>query len=344
MENESISGRRRVSIVAIALLLLLAMVGEALVAPAMLAAQKKDRAAEVPREETERVADAQAFLKEWRKGGIDAEVVGGKPVPPGRFTFMTFILIETSGGMFQCGGSLIDPMYVLTAAHCATEGDGTALPPGSFTLVIGDANLNQVSAANVRGVTAVTPHPGWNPQLSDANNVAVLRLSAIIPPNIAQPVPRVGSGETRFDGAGQAAAVAGWGTTSEGGSTTNQLLEANLTIASDASCAVAYGVEFVQPVMICASFPRRDSCQGDSGGPLLAREQIGAKLKKKSGHRGGHHKHHKKKKKRVPIFQETQMGIVSFGLGCARPGFPGVYTRLSSPGIGDFVNGVVGAG
>ncbi len=344
MDNESISGRRRVSIVMFALVLVLAMVGEALVAPAMLAAQKKDRATENSQVEARRLADAQAFLTEWRKGEIDAQVVGGKPVAQGRFTFMTFVVIETSGGTFQCGGSLIDPMFVMTAAHCVTDDNGTALPPGAFTLVVGDANLSQVSAANVRGVTAVTPHPLWSPGVSDANDVAVLKLSTIIPPNLAQPVPKVGAGETRFDGVGAPAAVAGWGTTSEGGSPTNQLLEANVTIASDASCAASYPVEFVQPVMICAAFPGRDSCQGDSGGPLLAREQIGTKLmKKKRGHHGGHHKH-RKKKKRVPIYQVTQMGVVSFGNGCARPGFPGVYTRLSSPVISDFVNGVVATG
>lgn len=344
MDNETISGRRRVSIVLIALMLLLAMVGEALVAPSMLAAQKKDRSSQSSQEEAKRLADAQAFLTEWRKGEIDAEVVGGKPVAQGRFTFMTFVLIETSGGTLQCGGSLIDPLFVLTAAHCATEGVGTPLPPGSFTLVIGDANLSQVSAANVRGVTAVTPHPLWNPEVSDANDVAVLQLDAPVAASIAQPIPRVNSGETRFDVAGQPGVVAGWGTTSEGGSSTNQLLEARLSVVSDESCASAYGVAFVQVVMICAAFPQRDSCQGDSGGPLMGQEVIGSKIKKKkSGHHGRRNKHHKKKK-RVPIFQETQVGIVSFGLGCARPGFPGVYTRLSSPVISDFVNGVVGAG
>jgi len=97
--------------------------------------------------------------------------------------------------------------------------------------------------------------------------------------------------------------VSGWGTTSEGGSTPSVLQKVSVPIVSDAECRDAYGQSDIEDSMICAGVPEggKDSCQGDSGGPLACSDTGSTYL----------------------------AGIVSWGYGCARPGYPGVYAEVS---------------
>ncbi len=312
--NEPI--RWRLGLLALTVLLVAALAGEALM-PTTLAAERK------------------------RPGnGVNTEVVGGQPVAQGTFRFMTFIRVEGQAGSFTCGGSLIAPLFVLTAAHCAEEDDGDVIPADDFTLLIGRAVRSEGGQGVVRGVVAVTPHPDYDfDATGNEFDVAVLELDEAVPANIAQPLAIVGSGETRFDVAGEPVVVAGWGRTVESNPVTeDRLRAANLNVVSNASCAAAYGADdFVQSVMVCAAFKGRDSCQGDSGGPLFARDIIGFDVKKKKKKKKGH----KRKKVRIPIVREVQTGIVSFGIGCAEPEFPGVYTRLSNGNINEFIAGEV---
>lgn len=96
------------------------------------------------------------------------------------------------------------------------------------------------------------------------------------------------------------ALVSGFGTTSFGGGSPFQLQSVNVPIVDRVKCRKSYSAQNIQITneMICAGYPKggKDSCQGDSGGPLVANEQL--------------------------------VGIVSFGIGCAEPGYPGVYTNV----------------
>jgi secreted trypsin-like serine protease len=299
--------RWRGAILTLTLLLVLALVSEAFVPSLAEAKPKRDR-------------------------GVDAQIVGGLTVPQGKFRFMTFVEIDTEEGTILCGGSLIDPSFVLTAAHCVLDELGNPADADAFTLSIGRANLEEITQGNLRGVIAVTPHPDFNPE-TFANDVAVLELDAPVPESLASPLRIAKPSDTRLDDPGQSAVVAGWGTTAFGGETSDELLEANVELVSDSSCAVAYPEEFQADVMICAALPGRDSCEGDSGGPLFVKAKVGTKKKKrKKGHRH---------RKRVPVIRDVQTGIVSSGFECAAPGFPGIYTQVTAPGINDFIIGVV---
>jgi len=305
--------RWRLGLLTLAVLLVVALAGEALL-PATVAAERQRS-----------------------RNGVNTEVVGGQPVAQGTFRFMTLIFVDVGSGVLRCGGSLIEARFVLTAAHCVEDLDGDVLGPDAFTLIVGRAALSDTGKGVVRGVVDVDQHPQWNPA-TDANDVAVLELDAAVPEGFARPLALVGAGDTRFDDAGQPVLVAGWGRTSAGGASSNQLRSANLNIVGSAACNAAYEAfgGIIPALMVCAAFQGRDSCQGDSGGPLFAPEVIGFDVKKMKRKKGK-----KRKKVRIPITREVQMGIVSFGIGCAEPGFPGVYTRISAPGINDFIVEVV---
>jgi secreted trypsin-like serine protease len=94
--------------------------------------------------------------------------------------------------------------------------------------------------------------------------------------------------------------------------------EARVPITSRAECRTAYATAglTIDATMLCAGRTNLDSCQGDSGGPLFF---------KAAGSPG-----------------YIQVGITSWGIGCGATGFPGVYTRLSNRGVGNFILSVTG--
>jgi secreted trypsin-like serine protease len=256
------------------------------------------------------------------RGGPNTQIVGGVRVEPGKYRFMTFVQIELPDGAGACGGSVIDASHVLTAAHCVTDDLGVAVGPEDVLVAVGINDLTQICAGCVREVTEIAVHPGWNP-LTEQNDAAVLELASPVLSKRVRKLPLVGSGDTRFDVAGRAAIVAGWGTTSSGGDAPDRLREATVKVVNDEVCQQQYSGDLDLTVMICAAASGKDSCQGDSGGPLFVKQVSG-----------------KRDKKRITY---TQIGIVSFGIGCADPDFAGVYTRLSAPVINDFVTQAVGS-
>jgi len=142
-------------------------------------------------------------------------------------------------------------------------------------------------------------NPGYDPQ-TNAGDFAVITL--------AQPVPQsavigMAAAGDRAYAAGTPATVYGWGDITGGGDYARSLRAAQVHVMSDTRCREAYpGTAegtYLADSMLCAGEERggRDSCQGDSGGPLVAQGKL--------------------------------VGLVSWGNGCGRAGWPGVYTRVS---------------
>ncbi|GAX56906.1 S1 family peptidase [Streptomyces olivochromogenes] len=215
-------------------------------------------------------------------------IVGGTTTTTTAYPFMMQIT-DASQNQF-CGGTLVSATKVVTAAHCMV-GETT-----SSVRVIGGRTYLNGTNGTVSKISKI-----WiNPDYTDATNgddVAVLTLSTSMS---YTPASYVASTDTGVYATGATARIIGWGTTSESGSSSNQLRTATVPIVSNSSCAGSYGSDFVASDMVCAGYTSGgvDTCQGDSGGPLL----IGGVL----------------------------AGITSWGNGCAEAGYPGVYTRLTT--------------
>lgn len=235
----------------------------------------------------------------------DPRVVGGEPADAEDWMVSVFLTTPARQDHY-CGGTLIAPRWVLTAAHCV-DGVGSAPPeardPDNLTARIGLRDQDDLSPATIRAVESITLHPRWD-RLRQRNDLALLELAepvvdrALLATAAPAEVPRPN----------EAAEVLGWGATQVGGDQAQILQRADLRRIGDNVCAASYesgGIVRFDPLsMLCAGQldGSADACQGDSGGPLLRRGDDG----------------------------DRQIGIVSFGRGCADPDFPGVYTDLAN--------------
>ncbi|MGW7265852.1 S1 family peptidase [Streptomyces sp. NPDC054842] len=189
-----------------------------------------------------------------------------------------------------CGGALYAKDVVLTAAHCVS-GSGNNT---SITATAGVVDLQSSGATKVRS-TKVLRAPGYTGQGKDW---ALIKLAR----PIELPTLKIATTTAYNNGT---FTVAGWGAAREGGSQQRYLLKAAVPFVDDATCRQAYGSDLVPGDEICAGFPQGgvDTCQGDSGGPMFRKDDTGAYV---------------------------QVGIVSWGEGCARAGYPGVYSEVST--------------
>ncbi|MCB0073969.1 MAG: trypsin-like serine protease, partial [Caldilineaceae bacterium] len=181
-------------------------------------------------------------------------IIGGREAVPGAWPWQAALLFDPDNGRSQfCGGALIDPTWVLTAAHCVVDWSAAT----TLYVLVGRHDLTS-NAGNVVAVTRILVHPQYNDGNSDAD-IALLQLARPLADTTVSlaPIP-VATGDT--------ATVIGWGTTAEGvsSSASDVLMQVDVPIVSTAACVASYGGS-ITANMLCAGRGGADSCQGDSG-------------------------------------------------------------------------------
>ena len=235
-------------------------------------------------------------------------IVGGSTVPDGRYAFMASVQTKGSSGSdgHFCGGSVIAARWVLTAAHCMVDEK-----PGDLQVAVGRTDLEDSSTGQTVSVDRVVVHPDYE-DTGTFDAALIHTTTAMTAPAIA--LAPLGNDELEQSGA--ALTVAGWGTEFFGSPVIpSRLKSVDVEAVADEECTTNGLMGFAPDSEICAETLGGDSCQGDSGGPLFGSLADGRRV---------------------------QVGIVSYGLGCAVPEFPGVYGEVNNASIHDFITSTTG--
>jgi secreted trypsin-like serine protease len=271
----------------------------------------------------------------------EPRIVGGSSTSVSHYPYQAALIRDLPGypqydnwDLQLCGGIVLTPRLILTAAHCVyntdpdcgpysipvvvvpctplTDPDGPGDPapePEDLFVVSGATRLSTATGADETDVQSIYIDPSYNPGAGNRWDDAFVVLDD---PIDDPPIKIAGADEASLWAPGAPLKVSGWGKTvdhsTNPGSDVLRAAAVNRIADSATTCGFNYGFMFSASEMLCAAAPGADSCQGDSGGPLAAAGVGG-----------------------VPRL----VGIVSFGIGCANPDYAGVYTRVAAPAFSE---------
>ena len=224
--------------------------------------------------------------------GAETRIINGEETEENEYPFV--VSLQDSMGHF-CGGSLIAKNVVLSAAHC--QG-------GDYTIALGRHDVE--NGGQVRQVARELPHEDYDADTTDHDFMLIFLEE---PADLVDEVGLVRlNNDPQLPLPGDEVIVMGWGVTNTNtGELSDVLIEVSVEVITNEECDASgddtdnYNDQITEN-MLCARDNGEDSCQGDSGGPLVSGNAA-------TGY--------------------TQMGVVSWGIGCADPNFPGVYSRIS---------------
>ncbi|XP_068237147.1 chymotrypsin-2-like [Palaemon carinicauda] len=226
-------------------------------------------------------------------------IVDGTAAAANEYPYQVIIVPTIAGETYQCGGSIIKKRWILTAAHCFFDKNENQAAQSAILVGYGSSNRREVTLVTA---TRYILHENYNPRLNDFD-IALIELPSDLNYESDATIQPICLAEASDIVDGGKAVATGWGALKFNGTTPDDLQEVVLDIISTTQCLSQTGLPRDTSSVLCALTAYKDTCQGDSGGPLVVR---------------------------ICPNRWAQIGIVSYGEGCANPEKPGVYTRVPS--------------